>query len=160
MTVTNTRDNRLIKNMPSYSFSHWAQLQSTLPQHWMEESPAHCTQHMCHVVLGYIRKLARHGSVSKLENSISPWFLPFSSCLNSSPDFLQWWTVTWKCKLNKSFFSYLAFGQGVLAQEQKLNWKRVINWFLIGLSFTLLEGISIWLSTQLKAHSWEDHRPQ
>ena len=39
-------------------------------------------------------------------------FLP---CLSSCPDFLQWWTVIWKCKVNKPFPLQVAFWPGILS---------------------------------------------
>jgi hypothetical protein len=37
----------------------------------------------------------------------------FLTCLSSSPDFFQWWTAMWKCKLNKPFPPQLLLGHDV-----------------------------------------------
>jgi hypothetical protein len=51
---------------------------------------------------------------NKPVSSIPPWPLHqlltpgFLTCLSSRPDFLQWWTVLWKCKPNKPFPPHFA----------------------------------------------------
>jgi hypothetical protein len=65
------------------------------------------------VVLGSIRKQAEQAKRSKLVSSIPllllHQLLPPASCI----DFFQWWIAMQKCKPNKPFHPWIAFGHGV-----------------------------------------------
>jgi len=50
------------------------------------------------------QSIKQHPSMASASASASR-FLPW---LNSSPDFFQWWTVIWMCKLTKPFPPQLA----------------------------------------------------
>ena len=61
------------------------------------------------VVLGSIRKKAEQAMRNKPAGRTSPWLLhQFLPCLTSCPDFLQWWSMMQKHKLNKPFPSQAA----------------------------------------------------
>jgi hypothetical protein len=58
------------------------------------------------VVRGTIRNLTEQAMESKPLSSMGYTSAPTSRsqpCLSSCPEFLQGWTVIWKCKLNKPF---------------------------------------------------------
>ena len=64
------------------------------------------------LVLGFRRKQAEQAWRNKPISSTPLWPLRrLLLCLSSCPHFLQWWTVTWKCKLDKPFPPQLALVQ-------------------------------------------------
>jgi len=79
------------------------------------------------VVLSSIRKQSRQTMVNTLVCSIPPWPLHwapasrFLPCLSSCPDFLQWWTVIWRCKLHKPFPPGVAHG---ISSQREQPWLR------------------------------------
>ena len=60
-------------------------------------------------VLGSIRKQAEQARGSKPVSSTCPWPLHQPLPPGSCPDFLQWSTVLWKCKLDKPLLSPACF---------------------------------------------------
>lgn len=59
------------------------------------------------------------------------WLLRTGPDLSSCPDFLQWWTMIWKCKSNKSFPLQLDCGHGMHTRHGLYLWaKRCILLFM------------------------------
>jgi hypothetical protein len=67
-------------------------------------------------------KRARRSKPVKKHPSMHDLYISFCllACLSSSPDFVQWWTAMWKCKLNKPFPSQLLLGHDVCAGIETL----------------------------------------
>lgn len=91
------------------------------------------------VLLGYVRKLAKHGPVSELQRE-STSSVPHggtlmgsasSSCLSSCP---RWWILTWEHKPNKPSSSQHALAQRDFIIVTQRNLEQCL--FLIGVKYT------------------------
>jgi hypothetical protein len=72
------------------------------------------------IALGSIIEQDEQARRSKPVTNMPPWpciSSCFLTCLSSSPDFFQWWTAMWKCKLNKPFPPPTCFLVMMLVQE-------------------------------------------
>ena len=111
------------------------------------------------VVLGSRRKQAEQTMVSKPVSSTLPWLLhqlllpPGSWSVKSScPDFLWWWTMMWKYKLNKLFSLQVACSLGISSQQLLLrHWggeQKVHTWLCDYLIIGLFRGVFCFVNSE------------